>query len=214
MRPPRFGGMTYAKVGRPSKAPERRAQILKAAAAVVASDGLAGTTMARVAEASGLQRTLVLHYFGTRDSLVSEFISYAVGEYGDRMLSETLGEPVADRVAAMFAPPTKQRRREIALWLELVAAGTRDEVVRSQLRELWNKRWLPALEKQIADEYPSADSDDVATVAYGLTCLFEAHWALDAQGVWSPRRSIQAATAARAVLSTLDVNAGRDLDRD
>lgn len=201
--PPRFGGMTDSKVGRPSKAPQRRAQILKAAASVVASDGLAGATMARVAEASGLQRTLVLHYFGNRDSLVSEFISYAVGEYGERMLSETAGEPVADRVAAMFAPPTKRRRGEIAVWLELVAAGTRDEAIRSQLRELWTKRWLPALERQIAEEYPSASAADVAAAAYGITCLFEAHWALDAQGVWTQTRSDQAARGAKAILSTL-----------
>lgn len=204
IRSPAIGGMTEVKVGRPSKARERRAQILKAAAAVVAKDGLAGATMARVAEASGLQRTLVLHYFGNRDSMVSEFISYAVGEYGDRMLSDTVGEPVADRLAAMFAPPTKRRRGEIAVWLELVAAGTRDKTIQSQLQELWTKRWLPALEQQIADEYPSASADGVAAVAYGLTCLFEAHWALDAQGIWSQTRSDQAAISAKAILSMLD----------
>lgn len=160
--------------------------------------------MARIAEVSGLQRTLVLHYFGNRDSLVSEFISYAVGEYGELMLSETAGQPVGDRVAAMFAAPTKRRRGEIAVWLELVAAGTRDESIRAQLRELWTQRWLPALEDQISNEYPSASKGAVAAAAYGITCLFEAHWALDAQGIWSQRRSDQAEIAAKAILATLD----------
>lgn len=198
--------MTEAKVGRPSKARERRAQILKAAASVVANDGLGGATMARIAEASGLQRTLVLHYFGSRDSLVSEFISYAVGEYGERMLSDTLGEPVCERVAAMFAPPTKRRRSEMAVWLQLVAAGTRDPSIKAKLSELWTQRWLPALEQQIAEEYPSADADDVAAAAYALTCLFEAHWALDAQGIWSERRSSQAESAAKTILGSLDTS--------
>ena len=38
---------------------------------VVARDGLADTTIAKVAEAAGLQRTLVLHYFRDREALMT-----------------------------------------------------------------------------------------------------------------------------------------------
>ena len=75
--------MTVKKVGRPSKVDERRATILLAMGFVVAQSGLANVTVAKIAEAAGLQRTLVLHYFHDRESLVDAYLDFVVGLYGD-----------------------------------------------------------------------------------------------------------------------------------
>lgn len=195
--------MTVNKVGRPSKAPERIAEILQATATVVARDGLASTTLSMVAAQARMQRTLVLHYFGTRDRLLRAFVDEAVAAYGTGMLRAQTDLPVARRIESMFAPGAYHSRDDLVVWSELVALAARDHQVRDRLRELWAGQWLPDLEQQLADEYPSAEGDAIGAAAYGLACLFEAHWAFHLQDVTGPDRQRQGRQAARAILASL-----------
>ncbi|UGT53056.1 TetR/AcrR family transcriptional regulator [Nocardia asteroides] len=192
--------MTVNKVGRPSKAKERGAQILRAARSVVAADGFANTTLSRVAAAAGVQRTLVLHYFGSRDGLMQAFITDAVAEYGDTLLRLGADAPIEDRVARMFEPGAYAQRDDLVVWCELVALAAREPVVRQRLTELWNERWLPGLEHQLSTAYPAAPPEQVAATAYALACLFEAHWAFHLQGV---DRAEHAKAGAHTLLTAL-----------
>ncbi|MGW5453305.1 TetR/AcrR family transcriptional regulator [Nocardia sp. NPDC003979] len=195
--------MTVNKIGRPSKAPERIAQILRAARSVVAADGFANTTLSRVATAAGVQRTLVLHYFGSRDGLMQAFVTDAVAEYGDNLLRLGADAPVEERVARMFEPGAYADRDDLVVWCELVALAAREPVVRQRLTDLWTNRWLPGLEQQLSAAYPAASPDRVAVTAYALACLFEAHWAFHLQGVNEPDRAEQAKQSAHTLLSAL-----------
>ncbi|MFI6369219.1 TetR/AcrR family transcriptional regulator [Nocardia sp. NPDC050630] len=195
--------MTVNKVGRPSKARERIAHILRAMAGVVARDGLANATLSQVASAAGMQRTLVLHYFGSRDGLMQAFVNGAVGAYGASMLRADTEEPVDRRIDAMFEPGAYRSREELVIWIELVALGARDATVRERLCALWTEQWLPELERQLNTEYPSANADDVARAAYALACLFEAHWAFHLQGITGADRQRQVQHAARTIVATL-----------
>ncbi|MBT2423772.1 TetR family transcriptional regulator [Streptomyces sp. ISL-22] len=196
--------MTVNQGGRPSKAPERIAEILSATVGVVAREGLAGVTFAKVAEAAGLQRTLVHHYFGSRDQLIGAFIDHAVGAIGTEILSRDAGESLHERVTSLFATGAYRSPDDLAVWLELVALSTRDPEVRQRLHALWADRWLPALEAQLAEQYPGAPSDAVTTAAYALACLFEGHWSFSAQDLADERRQRQAERAALLVLDRLD----------
>ncbi|MFD4439655.1 TetR/AcrR family transcriptional regulator [Nocardia sp. NPDC058519] len=196
--------MTVNKVGRPSKAKERIAQILRAARSVVAAEGFANTTLSRVAAAAGVQRTLVLHYFGSRDGLMQAFITDAVAEYGDALVRLGADEPIEHRVTRMFEPGAYANRDDLVVWSELVALAAREPVVRQRLTELWTDRWLPGLEQQLGTAYPAATAERVAATAYALACLFEAHWAFHLQGVDSPGRADQAKQAAHTLLAALD----------
>ncbi|MFD3707471.1 TetR/AcrR family transcriptional regulator [Nocardia sp. NPDC058658] len=196
--------MTVNKVGRPSKAKERIGQILRAAHSVVAADGFASTTLSRVAAAAGVQRTLVLHYFGSRDGLMQAFVTDAVAAYGDTQLRLGTGGSIDDRVHRMFAPGAYENRDDLVVWSELVHLAVRDQVVRQCLRQLWTERWLPELERQLADAFPTAPPDRVAVTAYGLACLFEAHWAFHLQEVVDPVRTEQAIGAAHTLLAALE----------
>lgn len=170
---------------------------------MVAAEGFSATTLSRVATAAGVQRTLVLHYFGNRDGLMRAFITDAVAAYGDAMLRLGADEPIERRVASMFEPGAYESRDDLVVWCELVALAARESVVRERLRELWSERWLPGLEQQLAVAFPAASPDQVATTAYALACLFEAHWAFHLQGVDSPERTDQAQRAARTLLAAL-----------
>lgn len=195
--------MTVNKGGRPSKAHERIAEIVQATAGVVARDGLAGATLSKVAAAAGLQRTLVLHYFGSRDALIGAFIDHAVAAYGTAMLRGGAKYSLQHRIEAMFAPGAYRRHEDLVIWSELVALSARDKAVRTRMHDLWADRWLPELEAKLAGEYPSANGDAVAAAAYALACLFEAHWAFSVQGITDKRRQRQATLAARVILDRL-----------
>ena len=176
---------------------------MQATAGVVARDGLVGATLSKVAAAAGLQRTLVLHYFGSRDALIGAFIDHAVAAYGTAMLRGGAEDSLQRRIDAMFAPGAYRRREDLVIWSELVALSAREPAVRTRLHALWADRWLPELEAQLADQYPNAHSDAVAAAAYALACLFEAHWAFSVQGITNQRRQRQAKLAARGVLDRL-----------
>lgn len=197
--------MTVKQVGRPSKVQERTAEILRATVAVVAREGLAGVTFAKVAEEAGLQRTLVLHYFGSREQLLSAFIDHAMGDVGTEILHRGSGEhSLRDRVAMMLAPGAYQRRDDLVVWKELVTLSARDPEVAARMRKLWDSRWLPDLEVQLADGYPGAPPDVVAASAYALACLFEGHWGFSLQGVADDDRTQHVQRAAMTILDQVE----------
>lgn len=169
---------------------------------VVAREGLAGVTLAKVAEAAGMQRTLVLHYFRDRDSLIAAFIDEAVAAYGDQMIPATPGDLEA-RVSRLFEPGAYRRTTDLIIWTDLVALAARDSDVRRRLRTLWTRVWLPRLEALLAAEYPAAPTEQIAATAYALAALVEAHWAFHLQGVSGPTRRRHGQNAARTLIAAL-----------
>ncbi|MFG2446621.1 TetR/AcrR family transcriptional regulator [Nocardia fluminea] len=204
--------MTVNQVGRPSKAKERIPEILEATFAVVVREGLAGVTFSKVAEVAGMQRTLVLHYFGSRDELIGAFIDHVVGAMGTAVVHHRDDLPLPQRVVAAYAPGAYRTRDDMVVWAELVALSARDPAVRERLRELWTGRWLPDLEAVLADHYPAVPAEDISAAAYALVCLFEAHWALDIQGVVDERRQRHVEHSAKVILDGLVARGGSDSD--
>ncbi len=196
--------MTVNQVGRPSKTAERTAQILSATQTVVARAGIAGTTLSAVAEEAGLQRTLVLHYFGTREALMQAFIAQAVAGYGRQMLARGGRKPIGERIGLLFGGRAYRSRDELLVWSELVALAARDEGVRKQLQVLWTKWWLPELERQLAEEFTGASRQKIAGAAYAIAGLFEAHWWFHLQGLTGVNRRTQAQYAVGLILSDLN----------
>ncbi len=90
------------------RGPERRLQILDAAAAVFASRGYDPTRMTDVAEAAGVTKPLLYKHFPSKDAL---FRAYAERE-GERFVGE-LQEAILDG-----GRPPATLRRTVAVWLE------------------------------------------------------------------------------------------------
>src|ERR1700757_1585620 len=80
--------------------------VLEAAIRCLGEEGYAGTSLQRVADAAGVQKRMVLYYFGSREQLVAT----ALGRLGDTFLHELearmdgLHAPaeVVDTVAELF----------------------------------------------------------------------------------------------------------------
>src|ERR671910_1340320 len=62
---------------RPKLTQKRRTQMLEAAMEVIAGRGLCDTRIADVADRAGLSPALVVYYFGSKESLLTEALAYA-----------------------------------------------------------------------------------------------------------------------------------------
>jgi AcrR family transcriptional regulator len=97
--------------------PARRRELADAACRVIARHGLAGTTLALVAEESGWSIGSMRHYFANKDELVASAL-WRVGErVDDRIRRRTAGGMTMHdlRTAATELLPLDAERREEAL---------------------------------------------------------------------------------------------------
>jgi AcrR family transcriptional regulator len=97
--------------------PARRRELADAACRVIARDGLAGTTLADVAEESGWSIGSIRHYFPNKDELIASAL-WRVGErLDDRIRLRTAGGMTMNdlRIAATELLPLDAERREEAL---------------------------------------------------------------------------------------------------
>lgn len=183
--------MMENKIGRPSKAHERSYEILQAAVSVVAKEGLEGITFAKVAEAAGMQRTLVLHYFSTRAELMNAFIEHYIAKMGTEILHRFSGKPLSEQIVMLFTPEVYRSHDDLIVWFELVAQSARNPFIQKMLHNLWTQHWLPDFENQLAQEFPNATLEAISSAAYVLVCLFEAYWGFSIQGVTDQQRQKQ-----------------------
>jgi AcrR family transcriptional regulator len=97
--------------------PARRRELADAACAVIARNGLGGTTLADVAEESGWSIGSIRYYFPDKDELVASAL-WRVGERVDeRIRRRTAGRMTMDdlRIAATELLPLDADRRQDAL---------------------------------------------------------------------------------------------------
>lgn len=150
----------------------RREQMLRAAIEVIVERGFPETRIADVAERSGVSPALVIYYFKTKDSLLTEAMRYA---------EDTWYEDGARRLRAI--PSAKGRLTELvsmsciadsdndlqdswALWLDLWAQAVRHPEV-AQVREGFDANWRETIsnivrEGQSAGEFRIVDTDGFA----------------------------------------------------
>ena len=94
--------------------PARRRELADAACRVIARNGLAGTTLALVAEESGWSIGSIRHYFPNKDELVASAL-WRVGErVDDRIRRGTAGGMTVNalRIAATELLPLDANRHE------------------------------------------------------------------------------------------------------
>ena len=131
---------------RPKLTQQRRLQALQAAVEVISERGLADTRVADIAKRGGLSPALLLYYFGSKEVLLTEALTYAE----DRFYLETFHElsEIQDprlrlaRLIALSCPAEGDEGLfgDWALWLELWARALRDPDA-SHKREALDRRW-------------------------------------------------------------------------
>jgi AcrR family transcriptional regulator len=110
-----------AQVQRSAAATSRRAQVVAATVQVIARDGYAQVSFARIAEQAGLSSTrLISYHFRTKDQLIAAVVEDVVG---------ALGRHVAERVRAQ-----PDARGQLRAYVEAVVGWT--DTHRPEMRTL------------------------------------------------------------------------------
>jgi AcrR family transcriptional regulator len=153
---------------------QRRQQILEAAALVIAERGLCDTRVADIGKRAGVSAALVLYYFGSKDGILTEALTFAE----DRFYLETFHELARmesarqrlSRLIDVSFPPEGRGKADIVsdwvLWIELWSRALRDPEV-SRKREALDRRWRDTIAEVVRDgqasgEFEGVDAGDFA----------------------------------------------------
>ena len=132
---------------------DRHQEIVEAAARVITERGLAETRISDIAARAGVSHGLILYYFGTKDRLLAEALTFANDQFYLRMSREIRRIDSAKeqlrRLIDLSVPgylPEYGRLDEWALWIEVWVRALRDAEMAKD-REVLDQRWR----SQIAD---------------------------------------------------------------
>ena len=156
-----------------------RERILAAAVQRIATDGIDGVRIARIAMDAGVSPPLVHYHFDSRETLLAEALRYSYTRAGDARIST--GElPVAthaERLRAMLGqclPTTPALEEDWVLWVELWLRAVRYPELRPVAEELYGRmrEWLAdEIAAGIADGEFRQDCDSVDVADRTLALL-------------------------------------------
>jgi AcrR family transcriptional regulator len=140
----------------------------------VIKHGLAETTLAKVAEESGMSRGHIRHYVGNRDELILALTHWCFAgqdqdierEVSDRFEADGL-DGVLD---TLFGPYFSESNDENTLILEFLRAARTDERLRGSMLGEYNRTKF-AIGRALGHTYPTAIPQTIDDVAYALLCL-------------------------------------------
>jgi AcrR family transcriptional regulator len=163
---------------RPKLTQKRRAQMLAAAEEVIAEKGLCDTRIADVAKRAGLSPALVVYYFGSKEKLLTEALTYAEDLFYIEAFHELTSIRGASeklvRLIELVCPLLDSRETHgyWALWVELWSRALRDAEA-ARKREALDRRWRNTIaeivaEGQRAGEFRACDPNRFATYLSAL----------------------------------------------
>jgi AcrR family transcriptional regulator len=162
-------------------APEiRREQMIRAALEVIQERGFPDTRIADVAQRAGVSPALVIYYFGTKDSLLTEAMRFSEDAFYDlgarRMEAIASAKGRLEEIVALTCLPTDEddAADSWTLWLDLWAQAARHPAV-ARVREEFDEHWRETLRTivrkgQADGEFRAIDADDFAV---GFSALLD-----------------------------------------
>jgi AcrR family transcriptional regulator len=144
----------------------RRDQMLAAAAELIAERGFGDTRIADVAARVGSSPALVIYYFGTKDTLLTEALRWSEQSFyeaADEMLSSTTS--MVKRLETLVAWTCLPQAKEDVpgawgLWFDLWAQAFRHPEVKKDRVEL-DQRWRAMIARVVRD---GMDGGEIGTV--------------------------------------------------
>ena len=183
-------------------ADQRRVHLLQAALDVIGERGFPETRIADVADRAGISPALVIYYFKTKDSLLTEAMRYAEDtwyELGARRIEviEGAAKRLEEFVAMTCLPEADAELPESwTLWLDLWAQSVRHVEV-ARVREEFDAHWRQTIADVVrygqgTGEFGDVDATDFAITLSALLDGFAIQIALN-DPVVDPVRAFQAA---------------------
>jgi AcrR family transcriptional regulator len=149
-------GQAVPKLG---MGPIRREQICRAAAAVIAREGFAGSTMRMVAEEAGVSTGMINHYFANRQDLLTQALVFVSERTQDRYREAIEGVPPGiERLHALLdsALSDDERMRETwYVWINAYGEAVRLPGLRHTMEERL-RSWYDIIDMALEEVAPPA----------------------------------------------------------
>lgn len=193
-------------MARPSIKKQRTEEILKAFSRCIAKYSLGGSTLERLAEESGLQRSLIRHFVGNREDLIRLLADHVLAEFQqstDNLFASLYGDNRIEQVIIILFDPQYQTSTENVLVLEgLIAAGANDfPEIKVQINQ-WLTGFIDRLAQELQSAFPNASAERCQSVSFGIISIYFNLDALSPLGI-TQRYRPHAIDSARALVASL-----------
>jgi AcrR family transcriptional regulator len=185
----------------------RREQILDAVEACIIDHGIDGVSFARVASRAGVRTSIVPHYFGSKEALMTAMVDRVLGRVQvllDTSLDGLDGRRLIDRLLDVLFGGQLSVAPVVVVLDQLRALAYFNEPTRTRLVAMY-QHFEELAVAVLEDVYPEAEPAQRRSVAYALLCLGDANNSFRAAGF--PGRYDEAARAAAVVLLAALVSA-------
>jgi len=151
----------------------RRDQMLAAAATLIAERGFHDTRIADVAKRVGASPALVIYYFGTKDSLLTEALRWSERSFyaaTEEMLGSTEG--LRDRLETLIewtltADAPEALTTDWGLWFDLWAQAFRHPEVKKDRAEL-DAQWRHLIARIVQEGVDRGEIDDLEVTEFAI----------------------------------------------
>jgi len=191
-------------VTRAEQKQQTRQRLLEATMAVIASEGLSGVTMAKVAEQAGLSRGICNFHFQSKEQLLLETLrsTYQEFEKSWRNIVADDGRLPAEKLKAIIEttlrPPIASKKKLavwLAFWGEASSRNTYLEICAAHDLE-WDTAMEEIMQKMVGDDF-NFHGMSLGKIAQSLTAMMDGFWVeyLIAEDRYTPRDAINACYA-------------------
>jgi AcrR family transcriptional regulator len=161
--------VTEMKQPRAAVADVRRDQMLMAASHLIAERGFSETRIADVAERVGASSALIIYYFKTKDSLLTEALRWSERSFYsavEEMLQQTpaLKDRIENLVTACL-PVAGETPDDWGLWFDLWAQAFRHPEVKKD-RVALDKQWRELIARVVRAGIANGDIDELDVEAF------------------------------------------------
>jgi AcrR family transcriptional regulator len=151
----------------------RRDQMLAAASTLIAERGFHDTRIADVAKRVGASPALVIYYFGTKDSLLTEALRWSERSFyaaTEEMLRST--DKLRDRLEilvewTLVADKTEAVTGDWGLWFDLWAQAFRHPEVKKDRAEL-DAQWRDLIARIVQDAVDGGEIADLDVTSFAI----------------------------------------------
>jgi AcrR family transcriptional regulator len=170
---------------------EAEQRMLDAAVRIVAEHGLEYLTLAECGEAAGYSRGLAAHYFGSKDSLISEIATHIVANYAQRLRGSSGGRKGLDGYLysiGFYIDNGRNRMLELRAFNAVLGSSLTNPKISGAIADL-NRRSVDAFAEGLricikqGSVRPDIDPVAEATLALSMLRGLMSQWLIDPQGV-------------------------------
>lgn len=159
-------------MGRKSMEKIRTQQLLDAFIACIPENGVDGTSLEKIAEKAGVTRSVIRHYIGNRDVLITELIEHIIKtslvQYEKILFDPQIN--IKERVKMILFDPRDDWQTDKIILNELVNAKEKSPIIQKRIA-LFMESMIDRLTTVLHNEKPLHNRDEVHQLAYILFCI-------------------------------------------